>query len=167
MRYLIIGYGNTLCGDDGLGPIVARRLENLLSPQQRQKIDIITLHQLDLVLSNQLGNYSAVIFIDAQIDLYAEDVVIEAINPIPNYQSKVSNPALSNNVAGFSAHFLSPQALLQLTEELYQIRPQAWIVAVRGYQTEMGEGLSPAGRSNAQKAVQAVQNLLNRLLPPA
>ncbi len=158
MSCLVIGYGNTLCGDDGLGPMVAQHLETLLSPQQKQDISVITLLQLDLILANRLKDYSEIIFIDAQMGLYQEDVMVEEVGPWLGLRTKP--PA-----SGFSGHFLSPRDLLQVTEELYKTRPRAWIVAVRGYRMEIGEGLSSEAQANIEKGTRAVRELLDQTLP--
>lgn len=60
---LIIGYGNPLRGDDGLGWHVAQRLAAVL-PQHRARIEVC--HQLTPELAEPISRADLVIFIDAE-----------------------------------------------------------------------------------------------------
>ncbi len=154
---LVLGYGNALCGDDGLGQRVATLLAQEMPPALANFTTIRALHQLDLTLASQLQNYSAVIFIDAQTQLYQTKVHISELERKQDPATTVTKPM------GFSAHFLNPQDLLSLAENLYQTCPTAWLVAVRGYQMEIGTELSPQAEENANQAVAEVLKLLNKL----
>ncbi len=65
--------------------------------------------------------------------------------------------------AGFSftTHALAPAAVLALCHELYGRVPKAYVLAVRGYDWEIGEGLS----EGAERNLAAALTLLKELLP--
>jgi len=45
--------------------------------------------------------------------------------------------------ASFTTHHLSPEALLYLTQVLYERNPEVWLLGIRGYRFSLGEKLSP------------------------
>jgi len=61
--YLIIGYGNTLRGDDGAGPRVAEVVAGWSLPNVRA----ISAAQLTPELAEALAGAEVVIFVDAQV----------------------------------------------------------------------------------------------------
>ncbi|HEX3031891.1 MAG TPA: hydrogenase maturation protease [Bacillota bacterium] len=151
---LLIGYGNPLCGDDGLGPAVAEGVAQQLRENPLPGVDVLIKHQLDLVMSEQLRHYHTIVFIDAQTELYDEAVVVSRLEASEG--DRLPSP--------FSAHELHPGDLLALSDQLYQAQPEAWLVAVRGYHMELCEAISSAALINAEKAVSTVIELLKRLL---
>src|SRR5262245_29107852 len=61
-RVLIIGYGNPLRADDGVGWQAARHLAELL---RDEPIEILALHQLTPELAEPISRADLIIFIDA------------------------------------------------------------------------------------------------------
>ena len=61
-RIVIVGYGNPLRSDDGLGWRVAEELSRRLSPPE---VEVIVRHQLTPELADDVRNADAVFFIDA------------------------------------------------------------------------------------------------------
>ena len=68
----------------------------------------------------------------------------------PPFEFKELEPARE---IAFTTHELSPASVLALTEELYARRPRAWMLAVRGYEWELAEGLSPRAEINLSAAL--------------
>ena len=62
MRTLIIGFGNTLRGDDGFGRRAAERLRDVVDDPE---IEILSLHQLTPELMDPVSRAERVIFLDA------------------------------------------------------------------------------------------------------
>ena len=54
----------------------------------------------------------------------------------------------------FTTHEMSPSSVLALTEELYARRPRAWLMAIRGYEWNLAEGLSPQAEDNFRPAAE-------------
>ena len=153
---LVIGYGNILCGDDGLGQKVIELLIPRLSPNISQVTDVQVLYQLDVTLCARLNDYHHIIFVDAQTNLYQNDVVMIDLANKDEAKVRAEQP-------GFSAHYLSPEDLLELTGQLYSDCPHGWLAAVKGFQTEPGTGLSAEAVNNAYKAVESIIQHLNTL----
>nr|MDQ2730551.1 hydrogenase maturation protease [Armatimonadota bacterium] len=59
---LVIGYGNPLRRDDGLGPMAAQRLAALADPL---RVQVLTPYQLSPELAEPISQARFVLFIDA------------------------------------------------------------------------------------------------------
>ena len=76
-KTLIIGYGNTLRSDDGIGVWIADRIDSL----HPQNVDVRTCHQLHLELVPDLIEYDRVVLIDAGMS--GEPIAVEHVIPRP------------------------------------------------------------------------------------
>jgi hydrogenase maturation protease len=63
----------------------------------------------------------------------------------------------------FTTHAMSPASVLALCHELFGRTPRAYVLAVRGYDWEMGEGLSERARANLAKAAEVLRGFLKEL----
>jgi hydrogenase maturation protease len=139
---LVIGYGNTLRGDDGIGPRVAAALEAAGLPG----VTCLATHQLTPELAEPLARARVAIFVDA----YAADadgtVQVQALTP--------------HAEPGVLGHTGDPGALLAMARALYGASPAAWWVMVPGVNFGVGERLS----STAADAVPVAMTHVNRLL---
>ena len=125
-RTLIIGYGNTTRGDDGIGWIAAERLaEELREPEVR----VLMLQQLALELAAEWSEVDRVILIDAARAKPVGRVKVEQIVP-------------SASAAEPFSHQLAPASLVECTRALYGRFPDAWLVSVAGESFEFGNQLS-------------------------
>lgn len=122
---LIIGYGNPLRSDDGIGWHAAEQLS-----RQPPSLDVkvLTRYQLTPELAEDVCESSAVIFIDAVRDGEPGEVTFEPIAPRPD------QPTFS--------HELSPAAVLELSQRLYHRCPTAFMVSLCGECFDHGESLS-------------------------
>jgi hydrogenase maturation protease len=133
----VIGYGNTLRGDDGSGWRVAAALEALALPQ----LEVATVHQLTPELAARIASADAVVFVDACNGAVRQPLALEAL--------QAGAP-----LAPFS-HQLSPRALLQLSKQLYGRRPQAWQLLIPAQAWAYRDGLS-AGAAAAREEAMAL-----------
>ncbi len=141
---LIVGYGNELRGDDGLGPRLAREIRALNLPD----VHCIEAHQLLPELALDLAAHDAVLFVDA--------IQINADAPV---QSTPLTPA-----AAFTGpHVSDPAGLLALTRDLYQKCPTAWLVAIPGTQFNFSDSLSPQAETALSRAIETVKALIASL----
>ncbi len=150
---LIIGYGNFDRQDDGVAwhvlAEVARRLGCAvpLSPEDEFPLnggapdgapDFIFELQLTPELAETIAQYERVCFVDAHTGAVPNDVNVSTI------------------AAEFQAspltHHLTPQSLLTFAQTLYNARPEAILVSVRGYQFGFERTLSPLTAQLAQEA---------------
>lgn len=122
---LVVGYGNPLRSDDGLGWHVAERLRSLLTAED---VEVRTCHQLTPDLAEPVSRAGMVFFVDAQ---HGGDPGEISCVPVPAHYSDIA----------FS-HDLSPTALLGFAEKIYGTTPPAFLVSVSGESFELGEQLS-------------------------
>jgi hydrogenase maturation protease len=130
MKILILGYGNTLRKDDGLGIYAAQALTSLALPDG---VEIRTYQQLSPELSPVLAQTDHVVFIDAALASNGEKP--GTINT-RFLQPRTSQPG------GITHHF-DPETLLAMAETLYGHAPQATLFSVTAASFDLEEGLSP------------------------
>lgn len=151
-RVLILGIGNPIRQDDGLGLYCIDLMKNSRSEGKSKLVDYMAVHQLDVIHSEIFARYSLLILIDADALNGPESVRIEEIEP----EAK-GHP--------FTSHIGSVSDILALTRRLHGTSPKTYLVAVRGASFEVGEGLSPTALHNAVEAVAAVESLIDKFLP--
>lgn len=123
---LVIGYGNPLRRDDGVGWATVAQLQSLIL----EDVTCVTAHQLLPEHSEMVAGADMVILIDASIEGSAGDVHITPILPTREPPSMT--------------HHLSPQSLLDMTQWLYDKIPFTILITITGADFGMGEGLSDA-----------------------
>jgi hydrogenase maturation protease len=126
-RVLVIGYGNSMCGDDNVGCYVAQ----MLACQYHDDPDVrvIGSHQLTPEMAEDVAASEFVLFLDAaagQTPGKIETAVVAA-QPGP---------------ASF-AHHLDPALLLSAAMELYGSAPPAQLLTLAGATFELGDHFSP------------------------
>lgn len=140
MKVLIIGYGNTLRGDDGLGPFVVEEIAARKLPGIRTKV----VFQLTPELAEELAQVDMAIFVDAgsgdgvHVDSVGDSEVIEEFTHAPNVQT-----------------------ILGLARTVFGHAPRTWVVSIAGSDFSFRVGLSPQGQENARRAVQSVVELVS------
>jgi hydrogenase maturation protease len=145
---LIIGYGNPLRGDDGLGwhisPLIAESMNALC---QESTLEVVTSHQLYPEMAEPISQATFVLFLDASIGDVPGTVQCERI------VATVSHP-------GAFTHHCTPASLLALSHWLYGTCPDAVLLSVVGDTFDDGEHLSPA----VQAAIPTVLNTIKQLI---
>jgi hydrogenase maturation protease len=123
---LIIGYGNALRRDDGLGWHAA----GLLADDPRLAgATILRRHQLTPELALDVSGAARVIFVDAS-NAAPGSVAIEPIAATP-----------ASAAPGWS-HHVDPSVLLALARDLYGSSPEAFAVSTGAADLGLGEDLS-------------------------
>jgi hydrogenase maturation protease len=136
-KILFIGYGNPGRQDDGLGPNFIDAFEG--SARLNNEIVLSSNYQLTVEDAYDISGYSIVVFVDASLD---------ASEPF-SFQR-----AQANDQHSLSSHQLQPESVLQLCQTLYSTQPEAYILAIRGYEfDEFQESLSKKARANLDKAL--------------
>ena len=146
---LVCGYGNPGRRDDGLGPALVAGLES--GPGRKGRKDIRTEARLQLNIEDSLtvSAFEQVIFVDASKRAKAP------------FEFKKLRPQTR---LAFSTHALSPQSVLALCRELYGRKPEAFLLAIRGYGWDLEEGLTPKAEANLARALKFMAGRL-RLAP--
>lgn len=141
---VIIGYGNTLRGDDGLGWLAAEHLAGTIHPCQAW---VITCHQLTVELAEALSKATLAILIDARVGAQPGIIACEEIRPLPD-----AAPSLH--------HHMAPESLLACAEAIYGRAPRTVLITVTGESFAFGEGLSPAVQAALPSVIKHVKSLL-------
>jgi hydrogenase maturation protease len=147
-RPLVIGYGNTLRRDDGVG---VRAAELLAADARLAGADVLAVHQLTPELALDIGAASLVVFIDA--DVSAEPGAIR-VEPL----TVRAEPAPAE--PGTSSHHVGAAELLALARELTGAAPEAVTVGIGVTDLEIGEGLSYAVEAALGRIVDMVSDLV-------
>ena len=137
MKTLVMGYGNTLRGDDGVGPRVAERLEAWTGGGIRS----LAVHQLTPELAAEIAQAEEVWFVDAWVGGAAPTVRPLAITP--------ALPVMD--------HGWQPEALLYLAKMLYDAEPTAYHLLIPAQQFDYGETLSAMAQSGVEWAVRTIK----------
>jgi hydrogenase maturation protease len=134
--FLVIGYGNELRRDDGVGPRVARAVAGWGWPG----LAAVSVHQLTPELAEAAAGADEVLFVDAAA---GGGVRVRPVRPAAR------RPALG--------HTSSPPELLAVAEALYGRRPLAWLITVGAADLGFGEGLSPAAARGMEEALRRIR----------
>jgi hydrogenase maturation protease len=136
---LIIGYGNTLRRDDGVGPKVAETIAELALPGVRT----LACALLTPELAEAASQASVVIFVDAAVDAPRE------------VRLRKLEPAKSSQVM---AHAASPATLLALARDVFGHTPEAWWLTIPVENLAIGEEFSPLAQRGFETAMRELKN---------
>lgn len=134
---LVYGYGNPGREDDGLGPLFIDSLEKSECPLE-SRIELHSSYQLNIEDALLVSGKDLVIFVDAS----REDIDDFSFSEV-QAASRLS----------FFTHGLEAGDVLGLASKLYNRRPAAYLLGIKGYSWEPVESLTPGARENLQKAL--------------
>ena len=137
---LVIGYGNTLRRDDGVGPRVAEAVAALALPGVRA----LACPLLTPELADPVSRARVAIFVDAAVDAPRE-VQLRPLEPSESSQ--------------LMAHAADPRTMLALARDVYGHVPKAWWLTIPVVKLGFGEELSPEARRGLDRAVEEIQRL--------
>ncbi len=138
--FLVVGYGNTLRSDDGVGAKVAAAVAELALPG----VVALVRHQLTPELAEPVSEAHAVVFVDAAVDA-ATEVRVRQLEPAYGAQ--------------LMAHAADPRTLLALAKQLFGRCPPAWWLTIPVENLEFGEELSPLARRGYEIALEKIREL--------
>jgi hydrogenase maturation protease len=137
---LVIGYGNTLRRDDGVGPLVVESVGGLCLPGVRTLIS----QQLSPEHSAPVSQAHTVIFVDASVDAPHE----VRLRPLaPGHCSQIM------------AHAADPATILALARDVFGHAPDAWWLTIPAMNLDFNEELSPETRAGAGEALRRIQSI--------
>lgn len=142
MRLVVFGWGNDARGDDGLGPLLLKRVAEAGWPD----VTAIEDFQLQIEHALDLEGADAALFLDAGHE-----------TPAPFVFTEVA-PRRGDN---FTTHALSPEAVLDVyARSLKKSPPPSFMLCVRGERFELGEPLSAAAAERLEAAWDFLQGLM-------
>jgi hydrogenase maturation protease len=135
---LVIGIGNPSRGDDAIGPLAIERLEAMDLPG----VEVLTDFQLQVEHAVDLVGRREVVFVDATVSGEGP-FSFDAIAPVADQ--------------GATTHALAPAAVLDVYRRYTDAPlPQARVLAVRGFEFELGAPLSDAAARNLEAALEVL-----------
>ena len=133
LSILVYGFGNIGRQDDGLGVLLAERIDERHIPGVQVEVNF----QLNAEDAMTIAAHDLVVFLDASLAT-DKSFELEAIEP-------------EQSIA-FSTHAMSPGSILAFSQEMYQKCPESYILHLRGYEWEFGLPLSARAQSNLDAA---------------
>ncbi|WP_035985284.1 hydrogenase maturation protease [Leptolyngbya sp. KIOST-1] len=152
--FLIIGYGNPLRGDDGVGPQVAQTV----SAWQVPSVKALSVPQLLPELVVEMGAAEYVIFVDAWGKCGASAPCLEPIIATPAALNHGTIPALD--------HVCDPAALVALTQWIYGRHPQAWLLQIPTECCDLGGAFSKTAKHGVDSALRTIEQFLTTYRRP-
>ena len=150
IRCLILACGNTLRGDDGVGPWLAVWAEERFSADPVVKV--ISRQQWTPDLAEELAHVESVIFVDCAVDAPPGVVRVARIQPCAPQ-------------AGLATHHMGAPELLALSKELYASLPRnALLLTIGAGSTEMGETFSKNVKYALPEACETLETAVLKLL---
>lgn len=131
---LVLGYGNPGRQDDGLGPAAAGLIDALGWPD----VTAFDNYQLNIEDAMDVAQHDVVWFIDAA-RIGPEPFAVHELSP--------------ESTLDFTSHLVRPEAILAMARQYYGGAPRAFLLAIRGYEFEFMEALTPGAADNLQLAV--------------
>lgn len=149
-RICIVGYGNPQRGDDGLGPLVVKRVRAGMGP--RPGLRFFTFQQLGEELPDAIAEANLLILVDATVEDLPQGIFWRRIEPIARFS--------------LFSHHMDPCTWLWLLERERGWSPETWLVSIKGEAFEIGEGISPKAVELARRAAKEIAAFLERRMSP-
>ncbi|HLX94331.1 MAG TPA: hydrogenase maturation protease [Verrucomicrobiae bacterium] len=137
---LVIGYGNPLRCDDGVGPKVAEAVEALQLPG----VHTLVCQQLSPEHAEPISRARTVVFVDAALDV-PDETQFRKLEP--------------GETSQLMAHAADPRTMLALARDVFGHAPEAWWLTIPAVKLGFGTDFSPVAERGFETAVQAIKNL--------
>lgn len=151
MKTIVIGLGNPILGDDGVGWVVAGEVKRLLDAGLQVDVDCLSLGGLSLM--EHLIGYERAILVDAFVSAEpAGSIIVSRLDELPNYSAFHLT----------SAHDMSLQNALKLGRQMgAQLPGDITVVGISAKQIyDFSEELSLPVSAAVPKATRIVVDLL-------
>jgi hydrogenase maturation protease len=147
-RILVLGYGNPGRQDDGLGPAAA----TLIDAMGWSDVTAFDNYQLNIENALDVAAHDVVWFVDAAKTGPAPYVVHD-LAPSLNFD--------------FTSHLVRPETIMAMAGHYFGGTPKAFLLAIRGYEFEFVEALTPEAKDNLQRAAAMLAERISAFLEPA
>jgi hydrogenase maturation protease len=134
---LIVGIGNTIRGDDGIGAYIAAGIEQL----HLEGVHTLVTQQLHTALLDEFLPFDSIVLVDAAI----------AGEPVSFFRFNTTH-----SVPASSSHHVNASLLVALAQQLYQKELVIMICAVKATHFDMGESLSVGAKQYAELAIKTI-----------
>jgi hydrogenase maturation protease len=145
---MVIGFGNRLRGDDGVGPRAAEQVAE--SCEHNDGIECRAVPQLAPELAADISEAHAVLFLDADAEAAPGEIREQKIQP-----------AVEGSLA--TCHSLSPSQLCTLCRSVYEDSPDAFLLSLGGghfhYSPELSDTVREAFAAFTERATRLARRL--------
>ncbi len=149
MRILIIGYGNPLRGDDGIGWRVVEEIVSRQWSTANAQLKATAVQQLLPELSETISAADVVIFVDAAVAGEPGRIVVRTVTPA------LSDP-------GAFTHHFDAAGLLGYARTFYGRFPRAYLVTITAASLGYEETLSPIVKAALPELLRQIQSLIQQ-----
>lgn len=149
-RVLILGYGNPMRSDDGLGWQVA---VELFRTNRSPELEILPCHQLTPELAPAVSRAETVVFVDCEQGDNPGEICCREVLPESGSVSLT--------------HHLTPGALLTVGSELFGACPRAYLLSMQGENYSAGDSFSAPVSRRLGDLKTKLRQLIQEALPAA
>jgi hydrogenase maturation protease len=146
-RVLILGYGNPLRSDDGVGWHAAVQLFRAIAIPE---VEVLPCHQLTPDLAEPVSRAELVLFLDSARSGKGGEFHCAEVT------ASEGSPSFT--------HHLSPATLLAIARDLYGAYPRAWLLTICGNRFDVGDLLSPEVEAALQPLKTRVRELITETI---
>ena len=143
-RVLVLGYGNPGRQDDGLGPAAIAEIESMGLPN----VTAFDNYQLNIEDAIDVAAHDIGWFVDAA-RIGPSPYSVRVVSPLPTIE--------------FTSHIVRPEAILAIARQCYGVAPQAFLLAIRGYEFEFIEALTLDAKDNLDAALDMLVDRIRTL----
>jgi hydrogenase maturation protease len=144
-KILVVGYGNPLRADDGLGCHVARQIAHHLAGDPR--VEVVPCHQLAPEIAEQISTAEFVIFVDACSEGKPGTITETTVLP-------------DGSMSGELGKANTPATLLAAAKALHGTCPPAVLFNMTGWCFEFGEHMSAIVSERFQGLVRMIEKTI-------
>jgi hydrogenase maturation protease len=149
-RCLLLACGNTLRGDDGVGPWLAAWAENRFRGEAGFRV--VVRQQWTPELAEEVAAAESVLFVDCAADWDPGEIQLARVVP-------------AGGAFGLATHHLGAAELLSLGRELYDAVPSnAFLLTIGAGSMELGEEFSKQVNAALPEACCLLEETVQRLL---
>lgn len=140
-KSLVVGIGNPLRSDDGVGSHIVQKLQEKHLPG----VKTLVCQQLNIELLEEVSKFNKVLMVDASF--LGEGMSLRKVTPSKDDQA-------------VSSHHLTPEFFLTLAKKLYHWNANLYLCSIRGRSFDLGSQLSPEVQRLVPQAVDEIYALL-------
>lgn len=152
-KILVIGYGNTLRRDDGLGIEVVRRLQDRIT---YPNCTFLSAFQLQPEMILQFKETDWLFIVDASTCIRPGAIKCTQLPHIDQTE-----------LDSYGTHFLTPQRTLLLCEQLYGYAPKTKLFTIGGEDFDYGEGFSALIKLRLDRLVEKIETEIHKIMEVA
>ena len=136
-KILVYGYGNPGRQDDALGSEFINLTNTWIENNNILNIQTDCNYQLNIEDAERISNFDKVFFVDA-VENSIKDFELRSISP-------------SQDVS-FSTHSVHPAYILYMCDKIFDKRPTAFLIQIKGYEWNFMAGMTMRAKKNLYNA---------------